>query len=66
MKPKTFKEYLQRFCFELHPKVLDDDQPDFFDSWLERNGEQIIRLGQLYGESQYVEGMREMLNKIKL
>lgn len=65
MKPETFIEYLQRFCFELHPKVLEDVRPYFFDQWSERNVEQIIRLGQLYGNAQYVEGMREILNKIK-
>ena len=66
MKPETFEQYLERFCFDLNPQVLDDDMPDFFDHWISNVGaDQIIRLGQLYGESQYVEGMRDLLNKEK-
>jgi len=31
---KTFEQYLEDQCFELHPELLDDDMPDFFDNWL--------------------------------
>ena len=33
---KTFEQYLEDRCFELHPEILDDDMPDFFDIWLEK------------------------------
>ena len=33
---KTFEEYLEDVCFEENPTVLDDDMPDFFDNWLEK------------------------------
>jgi len=31
---KRFEDYLETICFEANPSVLDDDMPDFFDSWL--------------------------------
>jgi len=33
---KSFEEYLEDVCFELYPEMLDDDMPDFFDIWLEK------------------------------
>lgn len=65
-KNETFEQYLERFCFDLNPMVLDDDMPDFFDNWISNvDADQLIRLGQLYGEQQYIEGMRNMLNQVK-
>ena len=31
---KSFEQYLEDRCFELHLEILDDDMPDFFDNWL--------------------------------
>ena len=31
---KSFEQYLEDQCFELHPEILDDDMPDFFGNWL--------------------------------
>jgi len=31
---KRFEDYLETVCFEANPSVLDDDMPDFFDTWL--------------------------------
>ena len=31
---KSFERYLQERCCELHPALLDDYRPDFFDNWL--------------------------------
>jgi len=33
---KTFEQYLEDRCFELHPELLDDDMPIFFQDWLEK------------------------------
>ena len=33
---KSFAQYLEDRCFELHPERLDDDMPDFFEDWLEK------------------------------
>jgi hypothetical protein len=33
---KSFEQYLEDRCFELHPEILDDDMPDFFEGWLEK------------------------------
>jgi len=31
----TFIEFLQEKCFELNEMVTNDDQPEFFDGWIE-------------------------------
>ena len=31
---KKFEDYLETICFGANPMVLDDDMPDFFDTWL--------------------------------
>jgi hypothetical protein len=33
---KSFEQYLEERCFELYPEILDDDMPDFFEGWLEK------------------------------
>ena len=33
---KSFEQYLEDKCFELHPEILDDDMQDFFEGWLEK------------------------------
>jgi len=33
---KSFEQYLEDQCFELYPEILDDDMPDFFEGWLEK------------------------------
>ena len=32
---KSFAQYLEDRCFELHPEILDDEMPDFYNNWLE-------------------------------
>ena len=44
---KSFEQYLEDQCFELHPEILDDDMPDFFDNWL---GDQDIESLLVYSE----------------
>ena len=44
---KTFEQYLEDQCFELHPEILDDDMPDFFDNWL---GDQDVESLLVYSE----------------
>ena len=44
---KSFEKYLEDRCFELHPEILDDDMPDFFDNWL---GDQDIESLLVYSE----------------
>jgi len=44
---KSFEQYLEDQCFELHPETLDDDMPDFFDNWL---GDQDIESLLIYSE----------------
>ena len=44
---KTFEQYLEDRCFELHPELLDDDMPDCFDNWL---GDQDIESLLVYSE----------------
>ncbi len=34
LKREGFENYLERVCFEEYPEILDDDRPDFFDTWL--------------------------------
>jgi len=29
-----FEEYLRKICFEQNPEILDDNMPEFFESWL--------------------------------
>ena len=31
---QKIEDYLETVCFEANPSVLDDDMPDFFDTWL--------------------------------
>ena len=44
---KSFEQYLEDHCFELHPEILDDDMPDFFDNWL---GDQDVESLLVYSE----------------
>ena len=44
---KSFEQYLEDQCFELHTEILDDDMPDFFDNWL---GDQDIESLLVYSE----------------
>jgi len=44
---KSFEQYLEDQCFELHPLIFDDDMPIFFDSWL---GEQDTDSLLIYAE----------------
>jgi len=31
---QKIEDYLETVCFEANPSVLDDDMPDFFNTWL--------------------------------
>ena len=66
MKKETFEQFLERLCFDINTTVLDDDMPDFFDNWLANvEMEDMMRWGQMYGESQYVEGMGQIVNQLQ-
>lgn len=44
-----FEQYLGRVCFEANPTVLDDDMPDFYDTWIsEQNDEDFVRHANAY------------------
>ena len=45
---KSFEQYLEDQCFELHPEILDDDMQDFFEGWLEK---QDVESLLIYSES---------------
>ena len=47
LEERCFEQYLEERCFELHPEILDDDMPDFFDNWLV---EQSIKTLLIYSE----------------
>jgi hypothetical protein len=38
----TFESYLQKEFIEENPEILDDDMPDAYDAWLERNDDRIL------------------------
>jgi len=60
---RTFEEWLEEWCFKLHPRILDDDMSDFFDAWLgELDGEDYMRYADLYGKEQYLMGRESVLN----
>jgi len=62
MKTTTFEEYLEKICFEDNPSVLDDDMPDFFNSWLANlDGEEYLK----YGNDLIAQAEQEMLKKIR-
>jgi len=70
---KKFEDYLETICFEANPMVLDDDMPDFFDTWLgNQDVEDMIRhcnnflstsITQALAEER--ERMREKANKLR-
>ena len=44
-----FEEYLEDICFEENPQILDDDSPDFFDTWLtEMSTDRLLKYGNKY------------------
>ena len=52
---KTFTEYLRDMCPD--GMVLDDDLPDYFDSWLQKlDIDGLIELAETHGRIQYAEG----------
>jgi hypothetical protein len=58
----TFEEYLERRCFEENPTVLDDDMPDFFDSWL---GDQDIDAIIIYADSWMLDTKNAIAAEVK-
>lgn len=47
----SFEEWLEERCFNIHPMVLDDDMPNFFDNWLvELDVNYMLARGEEYGE----------------
>lgn len=61
----NFEKYLMELCFDINrdKNVQDDDMPDFFDNWMSTvSVEDMLRWGQLYGDSQFINGMREVIN----
>lgn len=47
----SFEEWLEDYCFNIHPQVLDDDMPDFFDNWMgDLDVEYLLTRGEEYGE----------------
>ena len=62
MKYKTFEEYLEHRCFEENPTVLDDDMPDFFDSWL---GDQNVEAIMIYADGWMRDTKNEIATEIR-
>ena len=58
---KTFEEYLEDVCFEENPTVLDDDMPDFFEGWLEKqNIESLLIYSEGWGRHIKLYILREV------
>jgi len=63
---KTFEQYLEDRCFELHPEVLDDDKPDFFDNWLgDSSNSALIMYAGSWGRHIKSHILREVTNLTK-
>ena len=59
MKQQTFEEFLGDIHYKQNPAILDDDLPDAFDAWMgEIEQDELIRLADLYGMSQFNEGIK--------
>lgn len=60
----TFEQFLQELCFDINrdKMILDDDLPDFFDNWMSTvTVEEMLRWGQLYGDGQFINGMKNVM-----
>lgn len=54
---RTFEEYLQYQFSNENPQVLDDNQSDAFDTWVQLvEQEQMFRLATQYGQLKFKEG----------
>jgi len=63
---KSFEQYLEDRCFELYPEILDDDMPDFFEVWLERQGvEGLLIYAEGWGRHIKNTILREVTNLTK-
>ena len=65
MNTITFEEFLKDVCFRVHPSVLDDDMPDFFENWIGKlDVEDYMKWGEIFGREQYIRGQAYTLNKL--
>ena len=63
---KSFAQYLEDRCFELHPELLDYDMPDFFDNWLEdQNTESLLIYAEGWGRHIKNTILQEVTNLTK-
>ena len=51
MKYKNFKSFLEDKFWEYNPNVLDDDSPDKFNSWLEMDADNWIKLADNFADT---------------
>ena len=64
MEKRTFEDFLQDIHTQVASQlgVLDDDMPDHFDAWIsEKNVDEIIEWGNLYGREQFLAGQQMVL-----
>ena len=63
---KTFEQYLEDRCFELHPELLDDDMPIFFQDWLEKQDvESLLIYSEGWGRHIKLYILQEVTNLTK-
>ena len=61
-----FETYLEEVCFEEYPEVLDDDRPDFFDTWLtELSVADYLRHGNDCGDKVLIVERERLIQAIK-
>lgn len=68
MLKRTFEDFLREIhgqvCAQLG--VLDDDMPDHYDEWItEKQVDDIIEWGTLYGREQFLAGQAKILSGMK-
>jgi hypothetical protein len=58
MRKQTFEDFLKDKHYENNPKLLDDDLPEKFDTWIgDLQADDFIDYGQEYADSQVNLGL---------
>lgn len=57
IKQQSFESYLIDIHNEIFPEILDDDQPDHFESWLESlDVAEVMEYAEEYGDVMFISG----------
>lgn len=63
MKHYNFDDYLMEVCFTQNIYILDDDQPDFYNEWLDNlSVDEWIEYGEKY-KNKCVDNLIELIKK---